>query len=167
LGINGRELTVSVVTNGASASLSTSVEFIRVFRAYIDGVGTYDGNNTGDIVIETTNGTELITIAAGQGQTQHTAYTIPKGYIGYVMGVTVNVDSTKPADIAVYTRNDILSVNAKRLRYYANGLIGTFNAVYKAPIIEIDELTDIWCEGRGSNNNTEISASIVIYIFKK
>ncbi len=46
------EISETIATAGASASAFTSSSFWRVYRAFVSSVGTYGGNNTGDIFVE-------------------------------------------------------------------------------------------------------------------
>jgi hypothetical protein len=66
-------------TLSSTATVSGTVQFRRVFRAYIS-TGT---NNVGDITF-TKNGSDVLRITATKGQTLMAIYTIPAGKTGYL-----------------------------------------------------------------------------------
>ena len=69
------------LTVSSSVTVTTSAEFIRIFRAYvIDG----SDSNVGNINIQK-GGTVVARITAGKSQTQMAIYTIPAGHSGYLL----------------------------------------------------------------------------------
>jgi len=168
LSATGAEVTATVTLAGASASAATTQTFLRVYRAWVETAGTYTGNNTGNVVIETTGGTALIQITAGEGQTQYCAYTIPLGKTGYLANVTVQADSLKPADFRLFTRGPCTTVTApfpaKRLKYYWDGISGKASSQTRTSILAMPALTDIWIEAQGSSA-TEATADMEIILF--
>ena len=120
---NFDETTEIEATAGASASSATTSTFWRVHRTWVDGVGTYTGANTGDIVIEdSVSGADFIQITADEGQSQYAGWTVPRNKTAYLLGtdVTVDASTTRTVDIRCFTRNDIDIVSApmkpKRLK---------------------------------------------------
>ena len=106
---NFNETTEVLATAGASASSATSSTARRLLRAYVSDSGTYttsglDGANTGAVVIETSGGTAMGTIAAGIGQTQIAHYTVPAGKTLYIRDVHISAAGTKPASIYMFQR---------------------------------------------------------------
>jgi hypothetical protein len=165
------EASEAVATAGASASSATSTSFWRVFRAYVTpaSAGAYGGNNVGQVVIENSGGgTDLISIGAGEGQSQYGAYAIPSGKTGYLMSAHVTVDATKAADIRIFTRaglNDFSTpFEPARLKLYWDGILGKFAYLPKAPELSIAAGSDIWVEARGSGGVTEVSANFEILL---
>jgi hypothetical protein len=181
LGAGAREVTVqgmtiagidaieAIATAGASASASTTTEFFRVDRAWVSEPGVYGGNNTDDIVIEATGGTDLIMIAAGEGQTQFAGYTIRAGKVAYLASALVQADGLKPADFRLMTRANANSVTppftATRLKYFWDGVLGFGPHNPFTPSLELPAWTDIWIEARGSGAITEVSASFELIIY--
>jgi len=149
------EVTETITTSGALASADTTAVFWRVYRAYVSSAGTYGGNNEADIDIE--NSSDMISILAGAGQTQHAAYSIPADKRGYILSVHVSVDSTKPADLRIFTRenfNDVVApFSAKRIQHSWDGITGEVGHDPKSPDIELAALTDIWIEARGGGQS--------------
>ena len=169
LDATGVEVSATLTTAGASASASTTQTFLRVYRAWVATAGAYTGTNTGDVVIETTAGTALIQITAGEGQSQYCAYTIPLGKTGYLGSVRVHVDGLKPADLRLFTRASCTTVaapfTAKRLKFYWDGTIGSIEVEPVTPLLALPALTDVWIEARGSGAITEASANMEIILF--
>ena len=102
----GAEVSETLATAGASASSATTTTFMRLYRSFVSGSGTYANSSTGshsaDIVIENSaGGTDWATIVVNgfaKSQSEIGAYTIPVGYTGYLLGGFGFVDSTKVTD---------------------------------------------------------------------
>lgn len=93
------EDTFTLTTAGASASSVTASQYIRPVRCYVSATGAYHGTNTGDIVLQTEAGTDLLTIKAGIGQTQYGAFTCPGDKTCQMRSIQVCVDGAKGADV--------------------------------------------------------------------
>ncbi len=162
------EITKTIATAGAGESAFTSASFWRVYRAYVSSVGTYGGNNTGNIVVEHSAAVDIIDILAGEGQSQHGAYTIPLGKTGYVMSISLEADSNKAADFRVFTRESFNVVSApmkpKRLQLYFDGILGQEVLNPGSPMMVLPALTDIWVEARGGGASTEASVDFEILL---
>ena len=169
LDATGAEVSATLTTVGASASASTTQTFLRVYRAWVATAGAYTGTNTGDVVIETTAGTALIQITAGEGQSQYCAYTIPLGKTGYLASVTVQVDASKAADFRLFTRASMTTITApflaKRVKFYWDGVLGAETIKPLTPFQALPALTDIWIEARGGGAITEATADMEIILF--
>jgi hypothetical protein len=169
LDATGAEVSETVTTAGAAASAATTTEYLRVFRAWVATTGTYTGNNTDDIVIETTGGTALIQISAGEGQTQFCGYTIPLGKVGYLASAIVQVDAAKSADFRLFTRADCTTVTApfaaKRLKFYWDGVSDGQSVKPFTPMLTVPALTDVWIEGYGNGVGVEATANMEIILF--
>jgi hypothetical protein len=163
------ETSEAVATAGASASSATTATFWRVHRAWVSSAGTYTGANTGAVVIEDSGGgADFITIAAGEGQTQYCGWTVPTGKTAYILSVHLTCDSVKPADIRLFTRDNIDDVSApmdsKRLKLYWDGITGVFGFVPRSPNEGISEKSDIWFEAQGSGASTEVSCDFELLL---
>ncbi len=168
---SGNEISETIATAGASASALSTALFFRVHRAWPSGVGTYGAANTGIIIIENgTGGTDLIKIAAGEGQTQFGGFTVPIGYTATVLSVFITVDAVKPADIKIFTRDNVMDIvtpmSSKRLKKYFDGVLGDLPFTPISPWIELNALTDIWAEARGVAATTEVSVDFELEIVK-
>ncbi|MHC4707896.1 MAG: hypothetical protein ACYS8I_12525, partial [Planctomycetota bacterium] len=172
------EITEAIATAGGSASSDSTNTFWRVHRAWVSSAGTYGGANTGAVTIEDGNpgGTDILTIAAGEGQSQDAIWTVPDGFTAYLMGITANVDAAVEADIAIYTRssmNDAASApfSSKRLRHYIDGLKGSYHfSPYTAMALGdssgsgMSGRTDIWAEAQGGAGGTEVCVDMEIIV---
>jgi hypothetical protein len=163
------EVSMILATNGTAVSSNTTGAFWRVHRSWVSAVGTYTGANLGDIVIEDSGGgADFITIATDEGQTQYAGWTIETGKTGYLLRVWGTADGLKPADVRLYTRNDIDTVAApmqsKRLKLWWDGVTGRYEANAKGPEIILNAKSDIWMEARGSGALTEVTANLEILL---
>ena len=74
---SGNDASETIATAGVSASTLTDTLFFRVHRSFVSGVGTYGAANTADVIVENgSGGTDLIKIAADEGQTQFGGFKI-------------------------------------------------------------------------------------------
>ena len=166
----GVEVSEAMTTAGAAASTATTTEFFRVYRAWVSAAGTYTGNNTAAIMIEDAAGAnDLLTLAAGEGQTQYCAYTIPAGKVAYLSSVMVQADAAKAADFRLMTRENANNVTApfspKRLRFFWDGVLGPSLLKPVTPIIPLAAWTDIWVEARGGGAGTEVSVDFELSVY--
>lgn len=158
-----------IVTAGASASSATTTSFWRVFRMFLKEVGAYGVANTGAMMLENSGGgTDLISIAVGEGQSQYGAYAIPLGKTGYLLSVTVEADANKAADFRIFTRQNLTDVTTpfspKRLRQFFDGVLGEQFIDPKTPMVRLPALTDIWGESEGSGASTEVTIDMEILV---
>ena len=165
----GIEITEALASTGTSVSLSSSNSFIRLYRAWVSAVGAYGSTNSDAIIIEnSTSGTDYITIAAGEGQTQFAGYSIPAGKTGYLLSLHLTVDAGKAADFRVFTRENLTDItapmSAKRLKLYFDGILQpVIHKPYGAEFM-LDELTDIWVEARGGGATSQVSADFELLL---
>ena len=153
---------------GASASSSSSKSFIRVFRAYVATCGTYGGANTGAIVIESTGGTALLTVPAGDGQSQHCQYTVPDGSSMRIVRVEAQVPSAKDADLRLMVRQNADTVAAPfspaRVVGFRDGIAASdVNGVY-AEGLNLPPRTDVWIEAYGNGAGVSAIAEFDFYL---
>lgn len=168
---SGNDVSETIATAGASASALSDALFFRVHRASPSGVGTYGAANTDDIIIENgSGGTDLIKIAADEGQTQFGGWTAPVGCTAYLLGGVITVDGIKPADIKIMTRDNsmdtVAPMSSKRLRRFFDGVLGVVPFGTVAPGIKLNALTDIWAEARGSGAITEASVDLELLMIQ-
>ena len=163
-----------ITMNGTSASTGTSTTFIRIFRAYVTDVGTYQGANAGTITIRDASAGATRAIigldGANQlGQTQMSMYTIPLGKVGYVRHWQVTVETTKGADFAFFQRQNAddatTPFTAKRLLIYTEGVSSSLSSLdTDGPLGPFPAKTDLWWEVKASAANTEVTADFEIYL---
>ena len=158
------ETTEAITTAGASASSATTASFWRVHRAYVSSAGTYGAANTADIVIENSaTGTDIITIGAGEGQSQDALYSIPAGKTGYLTSVHVTVSAglNKTVNIRCFVRENLddtsAPMSASRVKLFWDGLDAPFYYRPYSPELSLSEKTDIWFEAYGDGGTSEVS----------
>lgn len=164
---NGLEVTETLATAGASASSSTTATFMRLYRAWVSELGTYQTNiavtgQAAAITIEKTAGSEdWATIGATEGQTQICCFTTSAKQRGYLTDVGIYVATTKVVDLRVVTREGILSesddLTAVRLILELQSAVGHIVMPVPNPI-HIPPLTDLAVLGTVSASTAELSA---------
>ena len=164
------EVSESVATAGALASSATTATFWRVYRVFVSASGTYGAGNTAAITVENAaGGTDLITVAAGEGQSQYGGYSIPTGKTGYLLSVAVTVDASKTADVRMFQRAALTTtaapVSAPRVKFFWDGIVGAFTFKPQTSLPAIPALSDVWFEARGSGASTEVSVDFEIALY--
>lgn len=143
--IDGETLTLA----GASASASTTKQFIRVFRAYVVDVGTYGVANAGDITIETTSGTNVAFITAGVGQTEQVHFTVPDGYQAHVKRISASSETAKPVNFRGLVRTDadntVTNIRPARIVFRRLSVESEFSEEFTTPDT-LPARADFWVE---------------------
>ena len=173
LGTDWTEISNEIATNGANASLVSTSAFIRVNRAYVVDVGTYSNvtataSNVGDItIISTGTGNILAAIRATKGQTQNSAYTVPAGKTGYLVGAQFNTSATISTTVSIYKRENADDVTTpfspKRLVSQSDELRGSDNHEFRVPI-KILAKTDIWATCLAASGSPAATAEFDIVL---
>jgi hypothetical protein len=143
---------IVLATNGASASLPTAESFIRCTRAYVLRSGTYasgsnSGTNAGLVTIETAGGIEVAAIDTGDGQAEMSMFTVPAGYSLWIDSVRIDTDSSRPALVEFFQRQDADVVTApftaRRSVITVAGVLGEANLDFQFRV-RFPEKTDLW-----------------------
>ncbi len=159
---NFAEAEETINTAGTSASSATTTTFIRVVRAYVATTGTYHGANTGDVIIENgSGGTDLVSIQAGQGQSELAFDTIPAGKTAYLTNMRVDVEGSKEATVFLYQNLNADDVTApyssKRLIMSISGVSGNVDHSFSGYEV-LPAMSDIWVEAIGPSGGAAITA---------
>jgi len=173
---NGIEVTATIATAGASASLATSQSFLRLLSARVSKSGTYAtqsaGSHYADIMIESTDGTlwaEIPLNGFPESVSRIGAYTIPADYEGFLIGVRINADAGKTVDGIVFKRENILDTSApyspmEVVTEFFN--ISSFLDVgYDAPIY-LPPMTDIGVMATVDNQSARVGSGLGILLRK-
>ena len=162
IGLNSSwdEVEVEVTMNGTTA-VTLGTQFMRVYRMFVSESGSYATITTpshlGRITLRTSGGgatwciidtIEGTSTGFGIGQTQVGAYTIPNGYTGYLLSKTITVESSKPASVYFFKRenaDDLTTpfTGAMRLFEQNDGIATPLTVVLKAPLQVIPQKTDV------------------------
>lgn len=163
------EVTEAIVTAGAAASAATTASFWRVHRAWVSSVGTYGAANTGAVVIENSGGgTDLIEIGgAGKGQTQFAAWTVPIAKTAYLLGMHIQVDTNKSANVRAYTRADmddtVAPMKSKRLKLFF-AVKGDYRYAPEGPELAIPAKSDFWVEAAGDGAACAVTVNFELLV---
>lgn len=171
LDVNYQEVEETLTVGG---SVST-VEFLRVFRAFVVASGS-EGTNVGDVRITTGaggSGTVLADIGIigtgttyGLGQTQLALYTIPAHCTGYLTTWNVGVGGyNSTATVSLYTRVFDTGYESFRTRDIMDVPGGFHTRNYDIPL-RIPARTDIEVRAIASSG-TKISASFDLVLVEK
>ena len=152
------------LTVGGSAG---TVEFYRVFRAFVASSGS-TGSNEGTISINqgATNLAKIRTVgsptASGLGQTFMALYTVPAGYTGYIYQFDV---STAKADGDVFLMKRLHDPNdgAWRTQDTIHTNVNSVEREYKFPI-KIQEKADIEVRALSPTNNMKCAATFCVLL---
>lgn len=149
-GVDGSfiEVTETITMNGTTASTATTTSFLRVYRARVITVGTYDGSNTGTVTIRVSGaGATQLVLEPDSGVSQTSHYTVAAGHTAYLLRASVSVDSSKTARIIMSKR---INTNLVSAPYGAHQHVHTWDGV-SAPLEEVfvanhkfQEKEDIW-----------------------
>ena len=158
-------VTDTLITNGTSTRTST-VEFLRIFRAYVTEAGT-TGTNEGTLTI-TKGGTTVAQIktagsptATGLGQTFMSVYTVPAGYTGYIYQFNA---STAKADGDVFLmQREITDGGVWRSRDIIHTNQNAVEREYKFPL-KMNEKTDIDIRALSPSNNMKCAVTFCILL---
>jgi len=143
-----------------------SVEFFRVFRAFVATSGTSETNEgTISIAQGATTLAQIRTVGSptktGLGQTFMSIYTVPAGYTGYIYQLDV---STAKADGDVFLMkrgvNDNGTWRAQDVMHTNNNDI---ERVYTFPL-KIEEKTDIEVRALSPTNNMKCAATFCVLL---
>lgn len=144
-----------------------TVEFYRVFRAYVASAGS-SGSNEGTISISS-GGTTLAQIRAvgsptlrGLGQTFMSLYTVPAGYTGYIFDWNV---STAKADGDVFLLKRLSNDGAWRTQDSMHTNINSIERSYKFPL-KIEEKADIEVRALSPTNNMKCASTFCILLIQ-
>lgn len=171
---NLNRVTEAVATAGASASAATSTLFWRQDRAWVSKAGTYaTPYNTGVVNIEPAGGgDDLLRIGAGEGQTQHTMYSLAAGERGFVLNAYVSSSGKEVSDFRMYHRGDFhvttAPVKSRRLIHEWNGVQGgqDFNPPGSARFGGLSGPRDVWIEAYGDGGVTKATAGFSLLIIQ-
>ena len=171
----GAEVSETLATAGASASSATTTTFMRLYRGYVSGSGTYAtasaGSHSASITIENgAGGTDWAIIDATdfpKSQTEIGAYTIPVGYTGYFLGGFGFSDSTKTTELIFFKREGIMETSppyqAMRTVFEERLEGGEFTVDPKAPIL-LGTGCDVGFLGKVNTGTAEIEVDFELLI---
>lgn len=180
IGIGSDFLEKTVVIPTAGVTPVAIGSFLRVYRAFVSGSGTYASQSTmshdGVILIRVASaGATWATItefAAGKGfsQTQIGWYTVPADKTAYCLSRHVTVDSTKVIDAFFFQRGGIDVVSAPftpmRLVQHLDGIGQGVNYQPYSPLSVFPGKTDIGFMGKVAAGTGSISVDFQLLLIQ-
>tara|TARA_B100001939_G_scaffold143952_1_gene124641 strand:+ start:842 stop:1579 length:738 start_codon:yes stop_codon:yes gene_type:complete len=153
--------TSEVFTLSSSGTVTGSVNFIRVYRAFI----SEGDNNVGTITFQK-GGTDVLLITAGKGQTLMAIYTVPAGYTGYLYQGTASAESGADATGDMFVRYFGQSAFRIGHTFEVAGAGGEYNYQFTFPV-QIPEKSDIDVRFSTRTNNGRYTASFDILLVQE
>lgn len=152
-------ITEELTLLGVLASADTVNSFIRLNRAYVSEVFSYDKTNYADIVIENTSSQVMGVILAATGQTEQVIFTIPRSHKALLKRAHVNVESNKSAHITMWQRGNGSTLTARRLITEFPSLTGQATKVFQSYIV-FGEKTDLWAEAYTDTGTATVTVDV-------
>jgi len=142
------------VTVSSSGAVSTTKEFIRVYRAFVT-----DASETNVANINVNKGaTTVLRITAGKGQTLMAIYTIPDGYTGYMVKGTATCQDGADATANMFIRYFGNSAFRVGHSFEVSGSGGQYLYEFGIPI-RIPAKSDIDVRASVRSNNARVTAA--------
>jgi hypothetical protein len=140
------EVTQDIIMNGVTP-VAIPTPLTRLYRMYVTTSGTYSSATTasshvGDIFVRVSGGGETWAMIenspTAMGQSQIGIYTIPIGYTAYLLEKAIFVDTSKPASLFFFYRDNCDDVTVpytgvRRLIEREIGIAGGFSRKFTAP----------------------------------
>ena len=167
---NFDEVQEEVELAGTTATTATTITFLRVFRTYVTEVGAYGNTNIGAITIRVSGGgSTQAHILAGYSQTQTTHFTVPRGHNGCLVGVAINVATTKAATVKLLVRQNAGGTGSPfepwATFFVFHGLVGSNPLPFVVPA-PLSAKSDIRIQAKSSAGTIEVSAQYQMVLEK-
>jgi len=134
-------------------TVTTTQQFLRVFRMSVETAGSF-GNNQGTITVTYTGGVDVAaTISPGNGQTLMCLYTIPAGYTGYLLSMNISSGKDQEMDFKFIQRDNSIANAAFQTKQFLNVRGGQTTVIFNA-INVIPQKSDIYVSGKASSNSS-------------
>lgn len=154
-----------IVNLGATSIL----EFIRVFRTYVEtagNTGPVGGANAGIITItQSTSLINMIAIEPNDGQTLCACYTVPSGYKAYIWAADTTVGEGKTSTNRLKVR-EFATDSPFRVKGIRDNFENVVGVNFKIPG-EYDEKSDIVFTAISTAAGTAVSGTFMIELVKK
>jgi hypothetical protein len=153
-GLDGSyNLAEETVDMDGTTTVTTTQEFLRVFRMSVETAGS-TGNNEGTITVTYTGGSDVAaTISEGNGQTLMTLYTIPAGYTGYLLSMNISSGKDQEMQFKFIQRINEGSNGAFQTKQFLDVRGGQTTVIFNA-INVIPEKSDIYVSGKASSTSS-------------
>lgn len=153
------EVSDTLTMAGLSNTDPSTVEFLRVHRAYVATAGT---SLTNEGLITITGGAAVAAIQAGAGQTLMAQYTVPAGYTAYI----INLATSTPKGDDMYAQLEVRPLGgAFNTKHVQNTYQTSTHSLFQ-PYVKVAAKSDIRVRGKGSVGNSEGAASFGMILVK-
>lgn len=149
------------VTLTGTTAVTTTNQFIRVFRMAYDGGDPNEGDITAHVGSST--GTVVAQIDEGLAQTLMALYTIPAGHTGYLLTLDISVQKNKDAQVKLFARQP-----NKTFRVQQVAEVHEASKTYPFPIpLRFPEKTDLEIQAHDvENNNTRVTSNFDLLLIQ-
>lgn len=172
------EITFTVNMSGTTP-VALPHDMLRVYRWYVSSSGTYStqslGSHYGILEIREAAAGPVWSIVPidpfPAGQSEIGAYTIPRGYVGYLMGKNIFTDTSKTADFYFFQRDnadDVTSPYAGTMRLIERevGVQGGYKVSFDIPKGPIVGPADVGYIGYVSVGTADVSVEFELILAK-
>lgn len=178
------DIQIDTVSMNGLTPVTISKQFIRLFRSYVIQSGVYATSiltsHQGQITIRESGAgpswlildtVEETASGSGIGQSQIGVYAIPRGYTGYLLSKSFSIESTKPASVYFFKRENIDDITAPftstmRLFEQNDGLEGFNVLATNVPIEVFPELTELGFFAKVAVGTASISCEFQLLLIK-
>lgn len=156
-------LETTITLTGTTPVVTTGVEFLRVFRMSVETAGS-TGSNVGNITATYSSTTDTAAyIVLGNSNTLMGVYTIPNGYTGYIVGLTISSGKDVQMTFKVLSRNNNITNAAFKIRDYLETRGGLSILNFQDQGTHVGK-TDIQVQARSSANSSVSSTFSLLLI---
>jgi len=176
----GWVLTEEEITLNGTTPVALANQYFRIFRAFVSESGSYATQSTpshaGQLTIQESGAGDEWTIindvsVFAKSQSQIACYTVPAGYSAVVKSVWTHVESTKPANIYFFQRQDADVVSAPysamRLVQEWDGVDGQANLAVDTPLGPFPSKTDIGFMAKVATGTAAVSIDFEIILIEE
>ena len=171
-----------IIMDGTTATIATTLLFIRINKAFVKEAGTYGGtlagSNAGNITIRVSGGgvTQSFisfdnNLAGGVGHSQDIKYTIPNNHIAITLGVGFNISSSKIGKLVFNVRTGadvtVAPFTARVVSTIIDGESGRHDVPREELGVTIPEKSDIWGSSIATAVNTEVSGRVALLLINQ
>jgi len=171
------EVTEEVSLNGTTA-VALANQYFRVYRMYVSESGAYataiSPSHDSTITLRVSGaGDEWASIntdgSYGLGQSEIGAFSVPDGYIAYLMNYNIDVESNKAVDVALFTRESADDVSTPfsgvmRVKAIKRAIDGSHKSQPHGPILSLVGPADIGFLGKVSSGSAKLEVEFQILL---
>lgn len=160
--ISGLDDNYDEISETIAVGASSTLQFKRVFRAYVLGNGS---TNVGDISVAI-SGTEVLKISAGKGQTLMAVYTVPRNCTGLLQCWETSASADKDMLVELYTRES--ENDPFRIQHVGNMYRNQYSYEFVTPLaLPAGSDIDVRVIGYSNDNGARVACSFDIINYEE